>query len=136
MNRKKRFLLSFIILLTLMLIACGHSEDVISENLSTDTITEESKDTENDTSSNMTEETNSESEFNEVEDVEETIPEEPKEPEFVVKDYDAVLFVKNPVNVRKGPSTDYDVIGGLEKGKQITVKGLGDTCWYRIQYND
>lgn len=152
MNRKKRFLLSFIILLTLMLIACGHSEDVISENLSTDTITEESKDTENDTSSNMTEETienteteetkdsetsdesdeaNSESEFDEVEDVE-----EPKEPEFVVKDYDAVLFVKNPVNVRKGPSTDYDVIGGLEKGKQITVTGLVDTGWYRIQYND
>ena len=152
MNRKKRFLLSFIILLTLMLIACGHSEDVISENLSTDTITEESKDTENDTSSNMTEETienteteetknsetsdeseetNSESEFNEVEDVEET-----KEPEFVVKDYDAILFVKNPVNVRKGPSTDYDVIGGLEKGKQITVTGLVDTGWYRIQYND
>ncbi len=152
MNRKKRVLLSFIILLTLMLIACGHSEDVISENLSTDTITEESKDTENDTSSNMTEETienteteetkdsetsdeseeaNSESEFDEVKDVE-----EPKEPEFVVKDYDAVLFVKNPVNVRKGPSTDYDVIGGLEKGKQITVTGLVDTGWYRIQYND
>ena len=149
MNRKKRFLLSFIILLTLMLIACGHSKDVISENLSTDTITEESKDTENDTSSNMTEETienteteetkdsetsdeaNSESEFDEVEDVE-----EPKEPEFVVKDYDAVLFVKNPVNVRKGPSTDYDVIGGLEKGKQITVTGRVDTGWYRIQYND
>lgn len=58
-----------------------------------------------------------------------------EEPEFTVEAYDAVLFVKKAVNVRKGPSTDYEKIGGLSKGDQIQITGIADTGWYRIQYN-
>ena len=62
--------------------------------------------------------------------------EKPEEPEFVVEEYNAVLFVKKAVNVRKGPSTDYEKIGGLNKGDQIQVTGIADTGWYQIQFND
>lgn len=58
------------------------------------------------------------------------------EPEYTVQEHSAVLFVKKAVNVRKGPSTDYEKIGGLGKGEQIQVTGIADTGWYRIQYND
>lgn len=61
--------------------------------------------------------------------------EESEEPEFTVEEYDAVLFVKKAVNVRKGPSTDYEKIGGLNKGDQIQITGIADTGWYQIQYN-
>lgn len=60
--------------------------------------------------------------------------EESEEPEFTVEEYDAVLFVKKAVNVRKGPSTDYEKIGGLNKGDQIQITGIADTGWYQIQY--
>ena len=69
---------------------------------------------------------------------EESIPEEEsvsEEPEFTVQEHSAVLFVKKAVNVRKGPSTDYEKIGGLNKGQQIQVTGIADTGWYRIQYD-
>lgn len=58
-----------------------------------------------------------------------------EEPEFTVEEHSAVLFVKKAVNVRKGPSTDYEKIGGLNKGEQIQVTGIADTGWYRIQYD-
>ena len=141
MNKKKSFVLSLIMLLTLMLITCGNKEELISENSSTDIVIETPKYTDNDTSKDITEETTENTDSEAPEETDETENdidevEEPKEPEFVVKDHEAVLFVKNPVNVRKGPSTDYEILGGLEKGKQIKVTGLVDTGWYRIQYND
>ena len=58
-----------------------------------------------------------------------------EEPEFTVQEHSAVLFVKKAVNVRKGPSTDYEKIGGLNKGEQIEITGIADTGWYQIQYN-
>lgn len=64
---------------------------------------------------------------------EESVSEE--EPEITVEEHNAVLFVKKAVNVRKGPSTDYEKIGGLNKGDQIQVTGIADTGWYQIQYN-
>ncbi len=64
---------------------------------------------------------------------EESVSEE--EPEFTVEEHNAVLFVKKAVNVRKGPSTDYEKIGGLGKGEQIQVTGVASTGWYQIQYN-
>ena len=145
MNKKKCFLLSLIMMLTFVLIACSNNEEVFSENSSSDTITETQTDIKNDASEDILEENientetdaSEESTTSEESETENKVEEvKPEEPEFVVKDHDAVLFVKNPVNVRKGPSTDYEILGGLEKGKQIQVTGLVDTGWYRIQYND
>lgn len=66
---------------------------------------------------------------------EEASEEVSEEPAFTVEAYDAVLVVKKAVNVRMGPSTDYDKIGGLNKGDQVQVTGIADTGWYQIQYN-
>ena len=78
--------------------------------------------------SNTEEVNNSEEELSEEESIQE-------EPAFSVEACDMVLFVKKAVNVRKGPSTDYEKIGGLSKGDQIQVTGIADTGWYQIQYN-
>lgn len=62
--------------------------------------------------------------------------EEKKEDEaFHVESADILMFVKKAVNVRTGPSTDYDRIGSLEKGSDVEVTGVADTGWYRIKYN-
>lgn len=79
-------------------------------------------------SENASEETSETEEVSEEE-------EKSEEPEFTVEEYNAVLFVKKAVNVRKGPSTDYEKIGGLNKGEQIQITGIADTGWYQIQYN-
>ena len=56
MNKKKCFLLSLIMMLTFVLIACSNNEEVFSENSSSDTITETQTDTKNDASEDILEE--------------------------------------------------------------------------------
>lgn len=49
---------------------------------------------------------------------------------------DKTMYVKSSVNVRSGPSTDFDKIGSLSKGKEVKVTGKSDqTNWYQIDYN-
>ena len=38
--------------------------------------------------------------------------------------------------MRKGPSQDYEKIGSLSEGQEITVTGVADTGWYQITYQD
>lgn len=102
----------------------------VSEQTSEEDVKEEQDSSKEDASDS---ENNSE-ETSEAEEVSEE-EEESVEPEFTVEDYNAVLFVKKAVNVRKGPSTDYEKIGGLNKGDQIQITGIADTGWYQIQYN-
>ena len=102
----------------------------VSEQTSEEDVKEEQDSSKEDASDS---ENNSE-EASEAEEVSEE-EEESVEPEFTVEDYNAVLFVKKAVNVRKGPSTDYEKIGGLNKGDQIQITGIADTGWYQIQYN-
>lgn len=102
----------------------------VSEQTSEEDVKEEQDSSKEDAtdSENNSEETSEAEEVSEEE-------EESVEPEFTVEDYNAVLFVKKAVNVRKGPSTDYEKIGGLNKGDQIQITGIADTGWYQIQYN-
>lgn len=102
----------------------------VSEQTSEEDVKEEQDSSKEDASDS---ENNSE-EASETEEVSEE-EEESVEPEFTVEEYNAVLFVKKAVNVRKGPSTDYEKIGGLNKGDQIQITGIADTGWYQIQYN-
>lgn len=46
------------------------------------------------------------------------------------------MHASGAVNVRKGPSTDYERIGGLAKGQGVTVTGQADTGWYEIAYGE
>lgn len=58
-----------------------------------------------------------------------------KEPAFTVSDMSATMYVISSVNVRKGPGTEYDVIGNLSTGLSVEVTGKASTGWYRINYN-
>lgn len=74
-----------------------------------------------------------------VEDTETTEVEETEmaeeEVSFNVTDMSATKYAKQSVNVRKGPSTDYEQIGSLSTNQKVTVTGQADTGWYRIEYN-
>lgn len=45
------------------------------------------------------------------------------------------MYASLSVNVRKGPSVDYDRIGGLNTGEAVTVNGQASTGWYRVVFN-
>ena len=69
-------------------------------------------------------------------DAEESEEEEPQQ-EFTVEEKEAaIMYAKSGVNVRKGPSQDYEKIGSLSAGQEITVTGVADTGWYQITYQD
>ena len=46
------------------------------------------------------------------------------------------MYATGDVNVRKGPSTDYEKIGGLTLNQEVKVTGQSkSTGWYRIEFN-
>lgn len=51
------------------------------------------------------------------------------------KEVQETVWANTGVNVRQGPGTDYDIIGGLEHGESTTRTGIGDNGWSRINYN-
>jgi len=111
----------------------SESKDSTEEASETEETSENSGSSEgNGTEENASEENVSDENASEEVPSEESVSEEP---EFTVEEHSAILFVKKAVNVRKGPSTDYEKIGGLSKGEQIQVTGIADTGWYQIQYN-
>lgn len=78
---------------------------------------------------------------NETTDSETVVNEETEEqslPEYTVTEYDEsqVMYATSSVNVRKGPSTDFERIGGLAYGQEVTVTGQADTDWYEIVYGE
>ena len=61
---------------------------------------------------------------------------ETSEPEFTVTEVSKTLYAIQSVNVRSGPSTDYDKIGSLSTNQEITVNGVCDqTGWFRFDLN-
>lgn len=60
---------------------------------------------------------------------------EPTQPTFTVNEMNTTMYVVSGVNVRSGPSTDYEVIGSLGQNAKINVTGQASTGWYRIEYN-
>lgn len=56
--------------------------------------------------------------------------------EILVNSASGTFYVTKTVNIRKGPSTDFDKIGSLKKGDTIEVTGItSDSKWYQIEYN-
>ena len=56
---------------------------------------------------------------------------------FSVEDLtDTPMYANQTVNVRKGPSKDYEQLGSLSWGDEVTVTGIASTGWYQIRYND
>ncbi len=54
---------------------------------------------------------------------------------YTVEDMDKVMYAQIAVNVRKGPATDYEKIGGLSVNQEVQVTGQASTGWYRITWN-
>lgn len=59
-------------------------------------------------------------------------------PELVVERFESekTMYVSSPVNVRMGPSTDYELCGHLNTSAPVTVRGVADTGWYMIVYKE
>ena len=90
-------------------------------------------DTEVQQSEDFTEETSDEEKSEDV--VEEISEEVEEKPEYSVSDMDKVMYAQRSVNVRTGPSTDYEKLGALNTNQAVTVTGQADTGWYRIDYD-
>ena len=56
-----------------------------------------------------------------------------EESDFKVTEMSAVKYAKSSVNVRKGPSSDYEKIGMLSTNQEVVVTGQADTGWYQIE---
>lgn len=50
-------------------------------------------------------------------------------------EYNATATVKNDVNVRSGPGSEYTKLGVAKTGDKLTVIGVTGTNWYKISYN-
>ena len=72
----------------------------------------------------------------EIEEME--VEEEIQLPEYEVTELEepTVMYASNAVNVRQGPSTDFEIVGFLNSGRDVTVTGQADTGWYEIVYNE
>ena len=70
---------------------------------------------------------------------EENIAQEKPAPEVDQSDITALnttMYSKGDVNVRKGPSTDYEKIGALTLNQEVKITGQSkSTGWYRIEFN-
>lgn len=156
MERKdmKKKLLMAALALTLAFAGCGNSNNAEVTDTEIVVNTEAAADTENVVNTEETSETTEiviETEVIEsTEEVEETevveTTEEPEsteiaeetetaEPEYTVTDMDSIKYAKSSVNVRKGPSADYEKVGSLTMNQEVKVTGQASTGWYRIELN-
>lgn len=66
----------------------------------------------------------------------ETEPTKPPINEADFEDCNETVYAKSPVNVRSGPSTAYDKIGGLDTADAVTRTGRGKQDWDRVIFQD
>lgn len=56
-------------------------------------------------------------------------------PAYTVTDMEKTMYAQRSVNVRTGPTTDYEKLGALNTNDEVKVTGQSDNGWYRIEYN-
>lgn len=56
--------------------------------------------------------------------------------EVTVLEEPTIMYASDAVNVRQGPSTDFEIVGFLNSGRDVTVTGQANTGWYEILYNE
>ncbi len=57
------------------------------------------------------------------------------EDKYTVEDMSATMYATDSVNVRTGPSANYDKIGRFDKNEAVTVTGRASTGWFRVLYD-
>ncbi len=55
--------------------------------------------------------------------------------DFEIVDIDQTMIVVKSAIIRKGPSSDFDILGSLEVGDIIIVTGECENGWYRFEIN-
>ena len=155
--KKNLFSILLVVVMTMALVACGSQPTNVSAPEATETVNEvvENSETVSDSeqateadepeSSEVTSEPEqaTEAPVDEVastpdsEAVESEASEpETSEPEFTFTELNATKYAVQSVNVRSGPSTDFDKIGSLSTNQEITVNGVCDqTGWFRFDLN-
>ncbi len=56
--------------------------------------------------------------------------------DFVIADYESMMYANASVNVRALPDADSDRIGHLDEGEAVEVTGLVSNGWYRIKFKN
>ena len=57
------------------------------------------------------------------------------EPEFVVNPCSDTVWATDGVNLRRGPGTEYDIAGSVNKDTKLERTGTTDNGWSRVLYN-
>lgn len=149
--KRKALFLSFLLIAATLLASCNKSElnanlsesisvsESESESESADIVSDlsESEETSSSDISVTSEEEPVGSESVAAKDSDENVnsSEETKTPEIDVKPYSGVFYIEKSVNVRSGPSTDFDKISTLNKDDKIIATGLADNGWVRFDLN-
>lgn len=111
-------------------IVSEETTEEISEEVSEAVSEEVSEEVKEEVSEEVSEETSAET----SETPSEEVPEETA-PAYTVEPMSAKMYAQRSVNVRKGPSTDYERVGSLTTNQEVTVTGKASTGWYEISYN-
>ncbi len=163
MRKMKRKTLLILLVFLLIISGCGNTEETqqsamvvetVAETEQTETAVETSVETEQSTAEGVKEtesvaepetesmeietETEPETESAETETETETETVEAKEKiEYTVTPIEEVsMYATNAVNVRQGPSTDFERVGALKLGQEVKVIGEASTGWYEITYGE
>ena len=164
--KKNLFSILLVVVMTLAMVACGTQETTNDVPVSTETIEATVESDENSEAVSETEQATEAPVDEVVETVDETVESESSkatsetesdevastpdseaveseasepetnEPEFTVTEVTATKYATQSVNVRSGPSTDYDKIGGLTTNQEVQVTGQASTGWYRFTWTD
>ena len=133
---------ALVVVMCLMFAGCGNraqttTQDVTETVTETETVAQSTEDVEDTTVLETVEET----ETTEVEATEELATEEStteaetqSAQEVVVTPYEEakIMYATIALNVRCGPSTDYEVVSHLAMAQAVEVTGQADTGWYQL----
>lgn len=157
--KKNLFSILLVVVMTMALVACGSQSTNVSAPETTETVneivensetvseSEQATEVDEPESSEVTSEPEQATEApvdevastpdSEAVETTEAVQEpETSEPEFTFTEVTATKYAVQSVNVRSGPSTDFDKIGSLSTNQEITVNGVCDqTGWFRFDLN-
>ena len=155
---KTKWTTLLILMICIGLIGCGSTEDEDTQMVSAvvDDLISDMPETDEETLSGTTEsdeksesasgndeaEPDSETDSDEQPDADDDAADEEAEEdtlptyEVTALEEPSLMYASTSVNVRQGPSTDFEIVGSLKTGREVTVTGRADTGWYEILYNE
>ena len=128
---KKKLVVAMLVA-TLTMGACSSAPSNTAESTETPVSTEAMVQAETEVSTEKVAES-TESAILETEVATEAVETTETEPEFAIVAMSATKYAKSSVNVRRGPSSDYEKIGSLSINQKVKVIGQADTGWYQIE---